>query len=58
MKEIPVGSRLLERTVLLLYMPFLNSSSANAADMKKLSIVTPLQEPKQGSTMSIITFIS
>jgi hypothetical protein len=39
-----VGSRLLEHNVLLLFMPFFNSSSANAVDMKELSIVyTPLR---------------
>lgn len=48
------GSRLLKLTVLLFFTHFLNSSSANAVDMKMLSAVTPLQETKEDSTMSII----
>jgi len=55
-EEIPVGYCLLELNVLFFFMHFLNSSLVNAADMKKLSTVTPPQEPKEGSTMPIITF--
>jgi hypothetical protein len=55
-EEISLEYCLLECIVLLLCMPFLNSSSASAADVKKLLTVTTLQEPKQGSTMSIINF--
>lgn len=38
--------RLLQRIVPLALMPFMNTSSANVTDVKALSMVTTLREPK------------